>query len=235
MGGSGILFQPILDPAGWLDGALADPTVAYLLLVGGLSALLFELAFPGQIVPGAIGVILTLLSLFLFGTLPIDFVGVLLVLIAFVMFAAEVLAPGFGGFGAAGVVSLVLGSFLLTRAPGGFAVSPLAATSVVLAFGGFTALVWRSVRRTANRPVTTGGEGLVGAVGETRTKLAPRGFVFVEGELWEADAPESEIGKGAKVEVLRVNGRRLVVCPLTDAVAHEREVGARQTPSSGAN
>lgn len=205
------IWRQASDPGQWLSGLLADPTFAYVLLVLGLVALLVELSFPGQILPGAVGVILTLVALYLFGTVPVDLAGVMLLLVAFVLLAAEVLAPGFGGFGIAGVVALAVGSALLASSPGGNAVSPAVATVVVFSFTGFVAFVWRATRGLGRLRTGIGKEGLVGAIGVARTDLAPRGFVFVEGELWEAEAREGRVAARSKVEVIGLDGRRLLV------------------------
>ncbi|MHB9089794.1 MAG: NfeD family protein, partial [Chloroflexota bacterium] len=82
------------EPAVEFVRVLRDPTIAYLLLVLGLTALLFEVSFPGHFLPGIAGTVLTLLALYVFGTLPVNFVGVVLVVIAFILLAAVVLAPG---------------------------------------------------------------------------------------------------------------------------------------------
>jgi membrane-bound serine protease (ClpP class) len=203
--------QQNVDIVQWLSTLLADPTFAYVLLVIGLTALLVELSFPGQILPGAVGVILMLVSLYLFGRLPVDLAGVLLVVVAFVLLAAEVLAPGFGGFGVAGMAALAIGSLILTQSPAAAVVSSPVAVAVVLAFGGFVAFVWRSTRGLGRTRTGIGREGLVGAVGVARTDLAPRGFVFVEGELWEAESPDGPVSARDRVEVLGFEGHRLLV------------------------
>ncbi len=192
---------------------IADPTIAYILLKLGINGLIFELASPGAVLPGVAGIILILLALYALGTLPVNLTGVLLIVVGFVLLFAEVVvAPGYGVLAVGGLIALILGSVILVQAASPFlAVSPWAVAGVVLATAGFLLIALRGVMRTRRRQVTTGREGLVGAVGDARSDLQPRGQVFVQGERWEAVTEERFIPAGTQIQVLAVNGFTLVV------------------------
>jgi len=210
-------FAQAFDPIARFWEFVSDPTVAYVLLVAGLAAILFELANPGQVLPGAVGVGLAILALYVLGTLPVNFTGLALIFIAFVLFAAELLAPGFGAFGVSGIISLLLGSLILVRSPNPLAaVSPFAVGFVVVATSAFVVFVIRTINRLHRRPVATGREGLIGAVGEARTDLKPTGYVFVQGELWQAISLLEPVAANQRVQVLSLDGYRLVVFPVDD-------------------
>jgi membrane-bound serine protease (ClpP class) len=197
--------------------ALADPNVAYLLLVLGFLGLFLELSSPGASIPGAIGVISLILAAIGLSQLPFDWRGALLILVAFLLFFADVFVPSLGLLTLSGLALLVAGSYVLfDEAQGVFVNRPLIwaiAASLVVMFvviGGFALSVWR-------RKPTTGREGLVGAVGTVRKPLEPDGVVFVSGELWQATAAsDSEaaappIPERVPVTVTAVDGLRLLV------------------------
>ncbi len=190
---------------------LASPNTAYLLLVAGLLALLFELIYPGQMVPGVVGVILIVVGLYLLGNLAVSTTGILLLVIGFIMLVAELLAPGFGGFGISGVISFGLGTYVLSSSGEANSVSPVvgAGTVGVLAF--FSWLAWRAVRGTYRRANKLDQLRLVGRQGTARTALQPNGFVYYEGELWQARSTEGTIAAGEAVTVVEVSGMLLLV------------------------
>ncbi len=203
----------------WLGQLLRDPTVAYLLLIVGLGALLLEIAYPGQLVPGAVGMTLSILGLFVLGSLPVNFAGLLLIFIAFALFVAEILAPGFGAFGVGGLLALLAGSLLLVQSPDPLAaVSPYAVLAVVGSTAGLFFFVIRTVAQVNRLPARNGREGLVGAIGEARTDLKPRGYVLVDGELWQAISLLGPVAANQRVQVDAVDGYRLIVFPVDDLV-----------------
>ncbi|MBA3451453.1 MAG: hypothetical protein H0T18_09625, partial [Chloroflexia bacterium] len=161
--------------------ALADPNVAYLLLVLGFLGLFLELSSPGTSVPGVVGVIALILSAVGLSQLPFDWRGALLILAAFILFFADIFVPSLGLLTLTGLAVMVAGSYLLfDDARGVFVSRPLiwaivvAMVAVFVVIGGFALTVWR-------RKPATGREGLVGAVGTVRKTLAPDGVVFVAG------------------------------------------------------
>ncbi|MDA8217649.1 MAG: hypothetical protein M0Z94_08550 [Dehalococcoidales bacterium] len=208
-----------MDILGLFLDLLRDPTIAYILLILGLSLGLFELAGPGHLVPGLVGGALTLLSLFLFSTLPVNFLGVLIVIIGFALLAGEVLQPGFGVFGVSGLAALVVGSLILAGPWAAVAaVSPLAVGILLLITAGYFLVAIRGIVRSRRHYVTTGREGLVHATGLARTDLKPQGYVLIEGELWQAISPLGTIRAGEHVRVLSMEGFRLVVFSVEDLV-----------------
>jgi membrane-bound serine protease (ClpP class) len=198
----------------WQDQILrviGDPSIAYLLLMIGLAGLYFELSHPGTIFPGVIGGISLVAAAYALQKLPVNYAGFLFILLAVVFFILEIKVTSYGLLSLAGVLSLVVGSLMLFRVPGEIgrlSLSVLVPTVVVIS--AFFVTVATLAFRAQIRKPTTGKEGLVGAVGETRTDLNPEGKVFVEGELWNAYA-EEPIPRGAKVRVMEIEDLKLKV------------------------
>jgi membrane-bound serine protease (ClpP class) len=213
-------LTPLAQTDGWLEsavGGLADPNIAYFLLVLGFLGLFLELSAPGTSIPGALGVISLILAAVGLSQLPFDWRGALLILVAFLLFFADVFLPSLGLLTLSGLALLVAGSYVLfDESQGVFVNRPLIwaiAVGVVGMFvviGGFALSVWR-------RKPATGREGLVGAVGTVRKPLDPDGVVFVSGELWQATAPGDSdassppIPEHVPVTVTGMDGLRLLV------------------------
>jgi len=183
---------------------ISNPNLAYILLMLGLLGLYFEFSNPGAILPGVLGAIFLLIAIFSFQILPINYVGLLLILLAIGLFILEVKVHSYGILSVGGITAMVIGSIMLINAPipelrpSLKFIIPLAVSiSLVIIF--LVTLVIRAHLRKA----FTGKEGLVGEIGVAQTALSPEGKVFVHGELWNAEAPE-EIPKGAKVKVIEV-------------------------------
>ena len=198
----------------WQDQILriiADPSIAYLLLMIGLAGLYFELSHPGTIFPGVIGGISLVAAAYALQKLPVNYAGFLFILLAVVFFILEIKVTSYGLLSLAGVLSLVVGSLMLFRVPGEIgrlSLSVLVPTvGVISAF--FVTVATLAFRAQIRKP-TTGKEGLVGTVGETRTDLNPEGKIFVEGELWNAYADEP-IPRGTKVRVMEIEDLKLKV------------------------
>lgn len=195
---------------------IADPNIAFILMLIGLAGLYFELAHPGTILPGVVGAMSLLLAFYAFQTLPVNFIGVLLILLAFIFFILEIYVTSFGLLTLAGLISLALGGMMLFRGgetEGGMAVAwnvlipSLAA--ITLFFLGISALVVKSQMRRS----LTGSAGLVGERGVAYTDLSPQGRVFVHGEYWQA-VSDTPVAKGEPVEVVEVTGLTLKVRPV---------------------
>lgn len=186
---------------------ISNPNIAFILLSLALLALFFEFANPGAILPGVVGGILLLLALFSLGTLPINWAGVLLIVLAFILFVAEVFVTSHGALGIGGAIALILGGLLLvsSAAPPNLRVNPLLVYSMAAAIAAFFFFVVRTIvqDRRRRRPVT-GTEGLVGQQAVARTALDPEGTVMVEGERWHAVSLDGRIEEG---EVVVVEGR----------------------------
>ena len=191
--------------------AIARPEIATILMALGLLGLYMELSNPGVILPGVVGAICMILGLYALSVLPINYAGVALVLLALVLFVAETQVPTFGLLTLGGAISLILGVVMLFKdvGPPMRAATGLIAGTVVTVLIIVVLLTTRSVqvRRTK---VVTGREGLVGEQGMARTDIAPRGKVFVHGEIWTAVA-EVAVAAGSPVEVAAVEGMTLRV------------------------
>ncbi len=190
---------------------ISDPNVAFILLLLGAAGLYFEFSTPGAILPGVVGAICLILAFYALQFLPINYVGLLLILLAIVLFIAEIKIVSHGILTIGGVIAMILGGIMLIDSPGPFLRISLA-TVVLTALGMaafFLVVVGAGVRAMRRKPAT-GREGLVGEVGVARTRLAPDGQVFVHGELWQARCDE-EAGPGEEVRVTGVEGLRLRV------------------------
>jgi membrane-bound serine protease (ClpP class) len=190
---------------------ISNPNIAYILMMIGLVGLYFELSNPGAIFPGIIGGICLILAFFALRTLPVNYAGVLLILLGVVLFIAEIKIPSYGLLTVGGVVSLALGSIMLFESPLPYLRASLAVIlpTVIVTAAFFIFAVTMTVRAHMAQPAT-GAEGLPGETGTAVTPLALEGKVFVHGELWNAYA-ERPIEKGEKIRVVRTEGLRLKV------------------------
>jgi len=190
---------------------ISNPNLAYILLMIGLAGLYFELSSPGAVVPGVIGGMSLILALYALQTLPVNFAGFLIILLALVFFIVEIKVASHGLLSLAGVLCMVLGSVMLFRnpeEPEQIALSVLLPTTLVVSI--FFAAVARLAFRAQTTKPQTGGDALVGMIGEVQREIDPEGKVFVSGELWNAQA-EQRIEVGEKVEVLGVHNLKLKV------------------------
>ncbi len=192
--------------------AISNPNVAYVLLSLATIGLITEISSPGLIFPGVIGGICLFIAFYSLGTLNAYWAGILLILLAFGLFIAELFTPAFGILTAGGLVSLVLGSLILfTNNPPALTVNTGLIAVVAVIIAAFVILVVGAVVRGQKRKVTTGVEGLIGKIGVAKTTLNPRGNVFVEGELWAAALDEGTAEYGEEVTVVKVEGLKLIV------------------------
>ena len=191
---------------------VANPNLAYILLMIGLLGLYFEFAHPGAILPGVLGGISLLLAVFAFQILPINYVGLGLVLLSLILFILEVKVQSFGMLAAGGIAAMIIGSLMLIKAPIDelrpslrFVLPVALGVSLIVLF--LLTLVFRAHARRS----FSGREGMIGEIGTARTDLAPSGKVFVHGELWTAEA-EEPVRTGEKVKVIEVlDGLKLKV------------------------
>ena len=191
---------------------ISDPNVAYLLMMVGMIGVVAELYNPGAIFPGVIGGISLILAFFAFQSLPINYAGLLLIILGVGLMLAEIKIVSHGILGVGGVAALLLGSLMLFEAPEvGFRVSWWVLLPTVSATAGtFLVVVAAGVRALGRRPML-GASGLVGQVGVARTRLAPEGQVSVQGEIWRAIADGAPIEEGAPARVVDVHGLTLKV------------------------
>jgi membrane-bound serine protease (ClpP class) len=191
---------------------ITDPNVAYILMMMGMIGVIAELYNPGAIFPGVIGGISLILAFFAFQSLPINYAGLLLILLGVGLMLAEIKIVSHGILGVGGVAALLLGSLMLFEAPEvGFRVSWWVLLPTVSATAGtFLIVVAAGVRALGRRPML-GASGLVGQVGVARTRLAPEGQVSVQGEIWRAVADDAPIEEGAPARIVGVQGLTLRV------------------------
>jgi membrane-bound serine protease (ClpP class) len=190
---------------------IANPNLAFILLLIGLVGLYFEFAHPGAILPGVLGGICLLLAVFAFQILPINYVGLGLVLLAIILFILEIKVQSFGMLAVGGIIAMIIGALMLIKAPVPEMRPSLAyVLPVVIAFSGIVLFLLMLVFKAHRRPSFSGREGMIGEIGAARTDLSPSGRVFVHGELWEAEA-DGPVRAGDRVKVLEVRGLRLRV------------------------
>ena len=195
---------------------ITNPSIAFVLISLGTLGITWEFINPGAVFPGVVGAIMLLIGFLGLGTLPISAAGVVFLVLAFVLFIADIFTPSHGILTAGGITSLVLGGLLLINTegiPGVPSVSPVVVAGTASALGGFFFYAVYKVFQARRFRPTTGRENLVGSVAEARTDLSPNGMVFVEGELWNAVSPDGPVLSGRKVRVLRAEGLTLTVAP----------------------
>ncbi len=190
--------------------AITDPNIAYILLSIGMLGLTLELFNPGMILPGVVGGICLLLAFYSLGVLPVNYAGLLLVLLGFGLFVAEVFTTTNGLLSAGGIASFVVGSVILMSNPM-FSINRGLIIGVALAFAAFFVFVIASVVRTNRRKQQTGREAMIGMVAVARSPLNPTGTVFVHGERWEATLDEGKAEEGEEVIITSIEGLHLAV------------------------
>ncbi len=165
---------------------------------------------------GFIGAVCLALAIYGVGILPVNWFGAIFLVLAFILFILELKTPTFGALTAAGVGALIVGALVLFNSPGvpqfqRVSIPLVIATSIVIGVS-FAVLVGIGLR-AQRAPILTGQETLPGAHGVARTAIQPTGQVHVQGELWTAELAEGAepIQPGEKVEVVRVDGLRLIV------------------------
>ena len=199
---------------------ITNPNIAYFLLIFGLLGLYLEFTHPGVIIPGVVGGICLLLAFLAFQILPLNYVGLLLILLSIGFFIAEVKIQGFGMFGVGGIISFVLGSLMLINSPIP-EMRPNMITIIVFAllFALVLMVLAYKVIKAMRRGAETGQEGLIGETGTTKTVVdAHSGKVFVHGEWWNAVCAsefDKAIPAGSKVRVDAIDGFVIKVSPIS--------------------
>jgi membrane-bound serine protease (ClpP class) len=212
--GAQVQQVPLSLPESFL-ATVSNPNIAFIMLSLGMLALFFELANPGAIFPGVIGGILLLTALYALGTLPVNWAGVLLIALAFILFVAEIFVASHGVLAIGAVISLIIGGMLLisSAAPPALHVDPQVVVGVAAALGLYFAFVIQAILRSQRRRPAIGAEDLVGQTALARTALQPGGAVFLRGERWEAVCENGAVEEGEEVVVTKVEGLRLRVTP----------------------
>lgn len=194
---------------------IADPNIAYILLMLGFYGLLFELQNPGAILPGVVGGICIILAFLAFSALPVNSAGIALILLAIVFFVAEVKVASHGVLAAGGILSLILGSLILFEGGGqGPRLSWSVIAGVTVSTTLFFLVVIAAGLRAQKRRVSTGRQGMVGRRVIVQERLAPAGRVRIGDEWWNA-VSSGPLEPGTEVEITAVDGLVLRVRPLT--------------------
>jgi len=197
---------------------IVQPDIFFILLIIGVLGLYTEFSHPGLFAPGVIGGIALVLALFAMHMLPVNFAGILLIVLALILFVLEAKFPTHGVLGVGGVVAMTLGALFLINSPfTGMGVRLPTALAVVIPFSIIVIILMRLVMKSRKWKVSTGVEELVGEVGEVTEPVGVAGntgMVFVHGELWRAAATDGQpIPKGARIRVAKVKGLTLEVEP----------------------
>jgi len=193
---------------------ISDPNIAYIFMMLGIYGLIYELASPGSIFPGVVGVICLLLAFFAFQALPVNLVGVLLIIFGIILLLLEIKVPSFGLLTVGGAAALLLGSLMLIDTDIPVLKISLKVIMPTVVFTVLFAIFAVGMGLKAqSRKVTTGQEGLIDEIGEALTDLDPKGNVLVNGEYWNAQASET-ISKGDSIKVKTVKKMLLFVEPV---------------------
>jgi len=207
-----------------LLAVIADPNIAYILMLIGFYGLVLEFTLPGTIVAGVVGAISLLLALFAFQVLPINYAGLALILLGITFMLAEALLPGVGALGIGGIAAFVIGSIMLidTEAPGYSISIPLIATFTLMS-AGFFMLVFGMVLKSRKKPVITGIEELIHSTGEALEGFEQEGWVRIHGERWRART-HIPLLPGQQIKVTAMQGLLLEVEPCqSDHSTHRME------------
>lgn len=209
---AGTIHQP-MDLRYRLLSAISNPNVAYILMLIGMAGIFFELSNPGLILPGVIGGISLILAFFAFQTLTVNYAGVALMILAVILFIAEIKVPSYGMLTVGGVVSMLFGSVLLFRTPEAYAqVSLGIIVPVTLLFTAFFMVTLYLVVKAHSNRSFSGAQGIIGERASVYSWEAEgaSGKVFCHGEYWNARGP-SGLKPGDLVEVEALEGLTLVV------------------------
>jgi membrane-bound serine protease (ClpP class) len=209
-----------------LLGVLTNPNIVFLLIAVGVQAILIEISSPGGWVAGFIGVVCLALAVYGLGVLPVNWFGIVFLITAFVLFILDIKAPTHGALTAAGVVSLIIGALVLFNSPSvpnfqRVSVPLIIGSSIVI--GGIFFVIMIFAIRAQASPVLTGMESLIGKQGVARSDIFQSGLVQLGGEQWSAelDTDGSPVGRSDRVQVVRVEGNKLIVRKVEDQEKEE--------------
>jgi membrane-bound serine protease (ClpP class) len=193
-----------------LLNTLIDPNILPLLFLAGLAGIGFEIFHPGVVLPGALGAVALVTALFGFSVLPINWGGLVLMLLGVALLVIDVHVTSHGALTVAGLISLAVGSIMLFSNASGFHTSKPLVISIAVALGAAWAFAISKAVEVRHRPVEVGAQLIAGSVGEVRDN----GLVFVNGELWQARTAGGEVLRpGERVRVESLDGLTLTVRP----------------------
>lgn len=213
---------------------VTDPNIAFVLISLGTLALIFELANPGAIGPGAVGAVMLITGFYALGTLDTNWAGLILIGLAFILFALDVFVASGGIFTIAGIAAFLLGALLLsnTRNDDVLQISRVVIFTMTAMMALFFFFIAGSVWKGRNRPVVTGDNAIIGHTGIARTAIDPNGMVFVQGELWQATTQGPPVEAGERIVVTAIDGIRLTVKAEAAGVGMPPGSGFASTPGT---
>jgi membrane-bound serine protease (ClpP class) len=190
---------------------ITDPSIAYILLLLGMYGLLFEFYNPGFVLPGVAGAICLLIALYALQLLPVNYAGVALLVLGIAFMIAEVFMPAYGSLGIGGIIAFVIGSVMMidTDVPG-FILPWTLIAAIAFLSALFIVVVVGMAMQARKRPVVSGSEEMMGAVGEVIDDFAQEGWALVHSENWKIRSPVA-LKRGQKVRVTAINGLVLEV------------------------
>jgi len=188
---------------------ITDPAIAYGLIVIGIYAILFEFSNPGLVLPGVTGAICIVIALYALQMLPVNYAGLLLIVLGIGFMVAEAFLPTYGSLGIGGLIAFVIGSVILIEVPG-YRVPYALVGGFAFATAVFLALVMGMLVRSRRRPVVTGREELLGSTGTVLEDFAGEGWAHLHGETWRISSREP-LKKGEHVKVTGMRGLTLDV------------------------
>ncbi len=195
---------------------ITDPSVAYMLILLGIYAIIFELTHPGLVLPGVVGTICVLIAMYAFQMLPVNYAGLALIILGLGLMVGEAFVPAYGSLGIGGVIAFVVGSVILidTDVPGygipfaligGFATASAALLIVVASV----------LLKGRKRPVVSGIEEMIGSAGEVLVDFDDEGLARVHSEIWRVRS-RAPLKAGQRVRVAAMHGLLLDVVPDPD-------------------
>jgi len=191
--------------------AISDPNIALLLLSLATLGILIEITNPGLIFPGVVGAICGLLAFYSLGQLPVNIAGILLIVLAFGLFIAEIFTTSFGLLTGGGIIALVLGAFILFPLGTPFAVNPWLIAAMAITIALVFVFVISHVIRAHRRQAYTGREELIGKTAVVKVALDPEGMVLFKGERWTAILDEGRVKPGEEVIITKYEDLKLYV------------------------
>jgi membrane-bound serine protease (ClpP class) len=194
---------------------VTDPSIAYVLILLGIYALIFEFSNPGLVFPGVVGAICVLVALYAFNLLPVNYAGLALMLVGIAFMVGELFFPAYGSLGIGGAIAFVIGSVILidTDIPG-YGVPISLVLGIAAAGALFLFLVVGMALKGHRRPVVSGREELLGSTGEVLQDCEREGWARVHSETWRIRCGSS-LKAGQRVRVAALDGLTLDVVPET--------------------
>lgn len=184
-----------------LLAVIGDPGIAYILMLLGIYGLIYEFSNPGMLFPGVVGGICLLLGLFALQVMPINYVGLALLMLGIVLMISEAFMPSFGALGVGGLIAFIIGSVMLidTDVPG-YGIPWALIVPVAVASGLFSFFVVGMAIKARARPVVTGAEEMIGATGEILEDMEHQGWARIHGEQWQVRS-KVPLKRGSRVRV----------------------------------